>query len=84
MIHFHLRQTREVTEAQAIQIADSSHRTERPWTPEFIPDFETERYGAGLKHPVWAVRAEAPRSLAIVWVDAFTAEPFRVMQASDY
>lgn len=84
LLWFHLRPTREVAEAQAIQIAASTHRTELPWSPEFFPEFETERYGAGVKHPVWALNATAPRSLVTVWVNAITAEAFRIMQASDY
>lgn len=78
VLWFHLRTTREVTEEAALAIARNTHRVEAEWTATLLRDFDRERYGAGGKHPVWMVEA-LPGNDA-VWVDAVTAEPFRIRE----
>lgn len=78
ILRFHLRSTREVTQAEAILIAKGTHQTEAEWRATLLRDYEMNRYGIGFKHPVWMVEA-LPGNDA-VWVDALTGEPVAIRQ----
>lgn len=82
LVWLHLRKTPEVTVEEAIAIAGATHRTAGiKWVAEYVASFESDRYG--VSHPVWVVEATFPRSSVTVWVDALTAEPFRIRQSDD-
>jgi hypothetical protein len=85
-VRLHRRQTPEVTMTEAIAIAGAIHRNvaEKEWVAEYVAEFDSGRYGDGVRHPVWTLEARFPRSSVTVWVDALTAEPFRIRQSSDY
>lgn len=81
VVWFSLRSGPEVTEQQALSAAIMVNNPDPPaeWTAEYIPEFESDRYGAGVKHPVWKVEGRREGTLRlVVYVDAITAEPFRV------
>lgn len=86
VVWFHRRATPQVTQAEAVQVASETHRLDDPtnWVARFVPDFDSERYGAGVTDPVWEVEARFPRSSVTVWVDTITAEPFRIRQSDDF
>jgi hypothetical protein len=74
----HMRTTKEVTEQDALTIARNTHRIEAEWTATLVRDFEREDGDTIYKRPVWVVKAEPGNDA--VWVDAITAEPFRIRQ----
>lgn len=78
ILWFHLRTTKEVTQDEAVLIAKNTHRVQAEWTATLLRDFAMERYGASVKHLVWMVEA-SPGNDA-VWVDAITAEAFRIRE----
>lgn len=77
-----LRSTPEVAEEQALAMADAVHGPTVDWAAEYVADFEADWYG-GVAAPVWRVEGRKPDSDArvVVWVDALTAVPRRVMES---
>lgn len=86
LLRLALRSVSEVTQAEAAAIASNTHQGVEPeqWIPTYIPDFESDIYGVSLKHPVWELKRVRERSTVTVWIDAITAEAFRIGEASDY